>query len=144
MKKVYFACSISGGRDHAHVYSDVVAYIKAAGAEVLSELFADPTLTSETGSNPEAGPDYIWKRDYDWVKEADAIIADVTLPSLGVGYEIGTAQQWDTPVLALFFSGSARRLSPMLSGNPHVQIVTYDDISETKDAIRAFLEKLPD
>jgi len=137
MKKVYFACSIAGGRDQAHVYSDIVEYIKEANGHVLSELFAAKELTNEVGMNME--PAFVWNRDVNWVKEADVIIAEVTQPSLGVGYELGLAEQIKTPVLALFDETSDRRLSPMISGNPHIQIVRYKNIRETKQAIKRFL-----
>ncbi|MFO0920819.1 MAG: nucleoside 2-deoxyribosyltransferase [Candidatus Saccharimonadales bacterium] len=137
MKKVYFACSIAGGRDHAHVYSDIVEYIKNAGAEVLSELFADKNLVSEVGT--DKSPEFIWKRDVSWVKEADYIVAEVTQPSLGVGYELGISEMLNVPILALFDDSSGRRLSPMVNGNPNLEVFTYREISETKEIISNFL-----
>ena len=44
-KEIYFACSIRGGRDHALTYKELVEYISTK-AKVLSEIFADQTLTS--------------------------------------------------------------------------------------------------
>jgi hypothetical protein len=143
MKKVYFACSISGGRDHAHLYEDIVANIRAAGVIVLSEIFADKTLLAELGPTPDYTPNETWSRDCAWVKQADAVIAEVTQPSLGVGYEIGRAETWKKPTLALFYKPSGRRLSPMIAGNPHVQVVEYTDVRETKAAIKKFIESLP-
>lgn len=137
MKKVYFACSIAGGRDHAHVYTDIVDYIKVAEGEVLSELFADKNLVSEVGTDKTV--EFIWKRDVNWVKEADAIVAEVTQPSLGVGYELGLAEMLKIPVLALFDETSGRRLSPMLDGNPHIKVVRYSHITETENEIIQFL-----
>ena len=40
MKKIYFACSIRGGRKDAEIYAELVAHIKLK-ATVLSEIFAD-------------------------------------------------------------------------------------------------------
>jgi nucleoside 2-deoxyribosyltransferase len=141
VKKIYFACSISGGRDHAHVYQDIVGFIKASGAQVLSELFADASLTSEFGSDPGITPAFIWKRDTDWVHEADAIIAEVTQPSLGVGYEIGKAHGWNKPVLALYYQQPGHRLSPMIAGSPNVTVFSYSHVSETESPIKQFLHK---
>jgi nucleoside 2-deoxyribosyltransferase len=138
MKKVYFACSIAGGRDHAHVYTDIVEYIKEARGQVLSELFAAKELTDEVGMNMD--PHFVWNRDVEWVKEADVIIAEVTQPSLGVGYELGLAEKLEKPILALFDDTSGRRLSPMVSGNPAIHVIRYKDILETKMAIQKLLE----
>jgi nucleoside 2-deoxyribosyltransferase len=78
MKKVYFACSITGGRDHAHVYEDIVAIIKANGVRVLSEMFAAKGMLPTEGPTPELTDKETWERDMNMVKEADAIIAEVT------------------------------------------------------------------
>jgi len=139
MKKVYFACSIAGGRDHAHTYQDIVDYIKETGVHVLSEIFADKTLKSEEGTKHRLTPHEVWQWDVDWVKEADFVIAEVTQPSLGVGYEIATAEMLKKPVLALFHKNSGRRLSPMVGGNPHVQVFEYSDIKDTEAIIKKFL-----
>lgn len=141
MKKVYFACSIAGGRDHAHVYGDIIEYIKEANMHIVSEMFADKVLDKDkVGMTME--PFEVWERDIDWIKSVDAIIAEVTQPSLGVGYEIGVAETNNIPVLALFYEDSGRRLSPMVSGNPHVKIVKYKDVKETKSAIKNFVAGL--
>lgn len=142
MKKIYFGCSIAGGRDYAHMYQDIVDNIKASGAVVMSELFANKTLVSELGPTPHLSTLETWTRDMSWVKEADAVITEVTQPSLGVGYEIGKAEDWQKPVLALFYSGSGRRLSPMISGNPNITVFAYNDVSETKAAIAKFIAGL--
>src|SRR3989344_2070755 len=140
MKKVYFACSIAGGRDHAHVYSDVVNFIKISGAKVISELFADKVLTDAVGM--KMVPSLVWHRDVKWVLDADAIIAEVTQPSLGVGYEIAKAEDNGKPILALFCIESGRRLSPMIDGNPNVTVIRYREIKETKKAVAEFIKNL--
>ena len=142
MKKVYFACSIAGGRDHAHVYEDIVNYIKMAGCHVLSELFADTSLKAEEGTKHKLTPHDVWRWDLDWVEEADAIVAEVTQPSLGVGYEIAKAEELNKPILALFFEASGRRLSPMIAGNPHVEVLRYSDISQVQATIIRFLRQI--
>lgn len=142
MKRIYFACSIAGGRDHAHVYVDIVDYINASGAKVMSELFVDPSLKPELGTNPGLSPSAIWKRDIDWVTSADAIIAEVTQPSLGVGYEIGKAEEMNKPILALFCTEAGRRLSPMIDGNPNITIIRYKKIEETNKAIAEFIKNI--
>jgi len=39
-------------------------------------------------------------RDLAWLQEAECLVAEVTTPSLGVGYEIARAIGWSKPVLA--------------------------------------------
>lgn len=139
MHKIYFACSIRGGRDDAEIYGELVSHIKTR-AIVLSEIFADNKLTPEGSSDPS---DFIHTRDMSWVTEADAIIAEVTNPSLGVGYEIAKAEEMGKPVLALFRPQNGRKLSAMIEGSPLTDVVTYTDPKEASFAINGFLEYLP-
>lgn len=138
MKKVYFACSIRGGRDDADLYAELVQTIKER-AEVLTEIFADQKLTPQ-GMNKPARE--IWETDLAWVKEADAVIAEVTNPSLGVGYEIAKAEEWGKPVLALYRPSSERKLSAMILGSPRVQNYEYSTLSEAAAIIKQFLSRV--
>ena len=135
MKKVYFACSIRGGREDSDSYSKLVEYIKGR-AIVLTEIFADGKLTASGMNKPSRE---IWKIDTNWIKEADAVIAEVTNPSLGVGYEIALAESLSKPVLALFHDDESRKLSAMIGGAPGVKNVSYTELSEAKYAIDEFL-----
>lgn len=137
-KKIYFACSIRGGRDDAEIYGKLVAHI-ITQAHVLSEIFADKRLTPQ--GSPGKSTD-IYEKDIAWVREADAIIAEVTNPSLGVGYEIAKAEDWGKPVLALFHQTSDRKLSAMIDGSPNLTIARYTEINEAEQAIDTFLASL--
>ena len=46
--------------------------------------------------------EFIYNRDVDWLRESDCVIAEVTQPSLGVGYELGFAESLKIPVLCLY------------------------------------------
>lgn len=142
MKKVYFACAIAGGRDYAFVYKDLVKVMKEGDVSVLGELFADPNLVADLGTNPESTPQHIWKRDTAWLHEADALIAEATQPSLGVGYQIARAEAMQKPVLVLFYKKSVKRFSWMISGSPAIQTYEYAEHAEAKQAIKDFIIKL--
>lgn len=138
MKEIYFACSIRGGRDDAATYAELVAYIKTK-AIVLSEIFADGTLTPAGMALPSND---IYEKDMTWVTRADGIIAEVTNPSLGVGYEIGKAEDLGKPVLALFRDDGTRKLSAMIDGNPAITVIYYSNIEEAYAAIDDFLGQI--
>lgn len=135
MKQIYFACSIRGGRNDADTYAELIQHIKKK-AVVLSEIFAEGTLTSSGMDKPSKN---IWKKDTDWVKESDGVIAEVTNPSLGVGYEIALAETLNKPVLALYKNDGSRKLSAMIDGAPGVQVCNYTELSEAKQAIDQFI-----
>lgn len=136
--KIYFACSIRGGRDDAAIYAELVEIIQTK-ATVLTEIFADGKLTASGMNKP---PQEIWKTDTDWIKEADAVIAEVTNPSLGVGYEIAKAEEWHTPVLALFRDATDRKLSAMIGGSPHTTTEYYTTLAEAETIITTFINEL--
>jgi hypothetical protein len=138
MKKVYFACSIRGGREDADYYGELVRIISKY-AVVLTEIFADKTLTAAGMSNPSTD---IWSNDLRWIGQADAIVAEVTNPSLGVGYEIAAAEKMGKPILCLFRSGKGRKLSAMIDGSPGATVIEYSNVQSAEHAIAAFLANL--
>lgn len=136
--KIYFACSIRGGRNDADIYAQLAEHIKSRST-LLTEIFADGKLTSQGMNKPSAD---IWTIDVAWVKESDAIIAEVTNPSLGVGYEIAKAEEWSKPVLALFRDDGSRKLSAMIDGSPNTKTVYYTTLAEARSAIDNFVQNL--
>lgn len=139
--KIYFSGSISGGRDHEAIYQHLVAYLQAREHHVLSAHVADPiALEREIGLSPRE----VFERDVDWVKECEAMIAEVSTPSLGVGYEYGLAVQLGKPVLCVY--RSRLRLSKMVTGNPapNLTVASYSTLAELDEQVDAFLKNLTD
>jgi len=132
--RIYFSGSISGGRADQQVYAGLIARLRAFGT-VLTEHIGDPALTEqgEDGRDDRA----IHDRDIAWLRQADVVVAEVTAPSLGVGYEIGKASEWGKPVLCLHRGG--RRLSAMIAGCPGAVIRQYQTLDEAGSAIQEFL-----
>ncbi len=130
---IYFSASISGGRDLLPVYRTIVSELKKYGT-VLTEHIADSNLT--VGGEKNESNRAIFNRDLKWLEQADLIIADVTTPSLGVGYEIAAGIERKIPVHALFFRKDNRRLSAMISGNPDVFLYEYSDPEHVPHIIR--------
>jgi hypothetical protein len=134
--RVYFAGSIRGGRQDADLYSELIAFIKRY-AEVLTEHVGDQSLTGDQGEGYNAS--YIHSRDLDWLKSSDLMIAEVSTPSLGVGYEIATAIHHKKKVLCLYNPRKGRKLSAMIAGSPDVEVFAYTGIEEAQKAIDTFL-----
>ena len=85
---IYFACSITGGRDFESAYQEIVAALTADGHEISTSHLAQ----SEVMENERVlAPHDVYERDVNWIKNCDALIAEVSVPSHGVGYEIGFA-----------------------------------------------------
>jgi len=133
-RKIYFAGAIRGGRDDAALYAEIVSLLKDYG-EVLTEHIGDAALTSAgEGRNDKEISD----RDLAWLRAADVLVAEVTMPSLGVGYEIGKATEWGTPVLCLFRPGKGLVLSALIAAGNGVTVSTYESTAELKTVFDAF------
>lgn len=133
--KLYFAGSIRGGRDDRALYLEIIERLRVYG-EVLTEHvgLADLSAEGEGGDNVA-----IHDRDLRWLKEADCLVAEVTVPSLGVGYEIGKATEWGKPVLCLFRPAEGRALSAMVAGSRALKVREYSEASELTEILEQFL-----
>jgi len=127
---IYFACSITGGRQYEGVYQALTAALLADGHEIPTAHLADSSV-----SDLEAivSPGEVYERDVNWIRGADAVLAEVSVPSHGVGYEVGFALEAGKPVLCLYHHG--RRVSKMITGNPHPGL-TVKSYGDEEDAIR--------
>ncbi len=115
--KIYFACSITGGRDDEAVYLRLVDALLGAGHDVPTAMLADPAIVDAEAVHTA---EEIYARDVTWIQESDALIAEVSTPSHGVGYEIGFALQHGKPVLCLHRADA--RVSKMITGNPDANL----------------------
>ena len=134
--KIYFAGSISGGRNDQEIYSEIIEFLKEKGHNVLTEHISDKNLSSYGETNLTREDIYL--RDVEWIKESDILIAEVTQVSLGVGYEIGFAESIDKKIICLYREKEGKTLSAMIGGNKKIKIIRYTQIDKLKEE----LEKL--
>jgi 2'-deoxynucleoside 5'-phosphate N-hydrolase len=83
----------------------------------------------------------IYSRDVSWIKEADVLVAEVSTPSLGVGYEIGRAEEMNKKILCLYRDQEDKKLSAMISGNPKIEVARYKEKEDALQQIDAFFAK---
>jgi 2'-deoxynucleoside 5'-phosphate N-hydrolase len=131
---IYFAGSIRGGRDDQNLYLDIIAQLQKYG-RVLTEHIGAAQLSTvgEAVSDRE-----IHDRDLAWLRAADYLVAEVTTPSLGVGYEIGRATEWGKPILCLVRPQQGRSLSAMIAGSSGVTVRAYQSLAELSEIFADF------
>ena len=133
---IYFACTITGGREFEPVY------------QLIARALADDSHRVPTAHLAEAGvvaleavidPFEVYSRDVAWIRDSDVLVAEVSAPSHGVGYEIGYALGLGKPVLALYQEG--RKVSKMISGNPdpNLSVKSYQSPEDAVELMRVFL-----
>src|ERR1044072_8210575 len=133
-RQIYFAGSIRGGRQDQALYLEIIKRLQPYG-QVLTEHIGDSTLSAVGERNANQ---YIHDRDLAWLKSADYLVAEVTTPSLGVGYEIGRALEWGKPILCLFRKSSGRALSAMIAGSVGVTLREYESATEMGEIFGEF------
>jgi len=133
---IYFACSITGGREFESVYQAIVQALVEDGHVVPTAHLAETGVTSVEAV---VEPREVYGRDVKWIQECNVLIAEVSVPSHGVGYEIGFALSIGKQVLALHQQG--RKVSKMISGNPDssLQVLSFRDTENAIQIVREFL-----
>lgn len=132
---IYFGGSIAGGRQYLATYQRIVAYLKSRGHRVLTEHVVKPDVLEW---EKDFTAEQIYTRDIQWLKECDCMIAEVSNPSLGVGYEICYALRINKPVLCLYRKGLF--LTCMLTGNTAdgLLVKEYEEDREWEEIIDLF------
>ena len=135
MKKIYVAGSIRGGRNDRELYEKIINYLQTLG-EVLTEHVGHASITpsGEAGMSDKE----IYNRDIDWLSSSDFVVADVSTPSLGVGFEIARAVELKKKVICLYRVQADKKLSAMRSGCPDIQVKEYETFEDVIRIIGEF------
>lgn len=112
----------------------VLAAVEARGHCVPSRHVAE---AGAMGRDAELSDARIAARDLAWLASCEAVIAEVSTPSHGVGVELHAASVAALPILALARRGL--RVSRLLAGLPRVQLAPYDDVEHAVVLVIEFL-----
>ncbi len=127
---IYLSVPIIRNRD-LELASFLAGLIREAGHQLASPWVL--------GDDSSIDPSEIYRRDVSAVRRSDALIAEVSHPSTGVGMEVMLAILSGKPVLCLYRRGS--RVSRMILGAP-VRVVEYGSPKELRSAVLSWLEEL--
>ncbi len=136
--KIYFSFSIRGekaNRRNLKFLADVMRkYGKILTEAGAKELLVDASLRGLSDRK-------VYLRDVHWLEKADVVVAEVSAPSLGVGYEIARAELLGKPVLCLC-EKNKRRLSAMIAGNQSIRVERYKGVEEGARYLEKFLNEV--
>lgn len=124
-----------GNTTYHENYSEIVRIVESLGHTALSEK------SSKFSSTVLLSDKQIYTRDVKWIDGSKIMIAEVSGPSLGVGFEISYALfVKKIPVLAVYHS-NAGQISSMISGcpNPLLQLKKFSDIDDLTNSIKKFI-----
>lgn len=131
---IYFSGSIKGGRQLAQRYNSMIKELSCYG-KVLTEHIGN--INYGVGGYTDAST--IYQQDKQFLDESHIVIADITVPSLGVGYELAYAEAKGIPTFCLYESGAT--VSSMIVGNDYFQCCEYDDTQHAQQLIKNIMTK---
>ena len=137
---IYFACSITGGRSDEPFYRIIVDTLLSDGHTIPTvHLSQQDVIEFEAVVEPVE----VYTRDTKWIDGCEVLIAEVSTPSHGVGYEIAYALHQGKHALCIYKHGNL--ISKMLTGNTHPKICVraYKNSNEMVQIIRKFMEEFP-
>lgn len=133
--KIFFAGSIRGGRQLMPLYQYIIHFLKSSNHTIISEHVASQDLEKVEAKMSE---EEIFEKDMNWIEKADCVIAEVTIPSTGTGYEICHAVNLGKPVLCVYEEGA--NVSAMVLGNKFVTAKSYSDLTQLEKILLHFLK----
>lgn len=134
---IYFSCSITGGRNEEKIYQQIVQTLLGWGHEVPTAHLSSPEVME---MEKIVDPWETYERDMHWLSNADAVVAEVSTPSHGVGYEIACALNMQKPVLCCYQKG--KTVSKILTGNSNktLLLAEYGDNREVIQILDEFIQ----
>ena len=132
---IYCAGPIRGDITYQQFFTKIIDYIESEGHTVLAEF------SGKFSSTIPLTDKQTYKRDLKWIDGSKLMIAEISGPSLGVGFEISYAIfQRKLPILALCNS-EVQNISSMITGcdSPLLTIQKYQDEDDMKRIVRKFI-----
>ena len=144
--KVYFACSSIDLKKHIDHYVALTNYIVSLGAEIpdnwilrVSRKMDNPGYNPEKHSLKKAD---IQEEGLKSIKKSGVLVADLSLPSGSVGYQVSFAINNGLPVLCLYSLDFGLKKAPQIissTDSPLLTIAPYAN-NDYKNVVKDFLE----
>jgi nucleoside 2-deoxyribosyltransferase len=135
--KIYFGFTVAGDRSQIGTARRVVELLEAMGHEVLTRH-----LVSHNAAQMDRtiGPQQVYERDMNWLRQCDIFIAEVSGSSFGLGYETGYVLASSQKKALLFYRrDAAPRISLLITGNTHPNclLAPYSEPDEIEAQLRS-------
>ena len=134
--KIYVSGSIYGGRQKIETYRTMINALEKYGEVCDKQIIDEDVLKKEEFQSDEE----IFEGLEALLKTSDLVFAEVTVPSLGVGYELGFADQLGKKIIAIYDLNVIDKVSTMIRGNKRIKLIGYHDISEIVDNLDELLK----
>ena len=123
--KIYYSVSVRGGILSKEHIVEQINILKRYGIVLTEHLASSNQTVVDMGKTDKD----IYQKDMELLANADVFVADISAPSLGVGFMICKAISLNKPVLCVHNSSNKTKISAMINGCPDIYVDTYDDIN---------------
>jgi 2'-deoxynucleoside 5'-phosphate N-hydrolase len=137
---IYCAGAIKGDTTYQKNYIEMIRFIESMNHTALAEL------NGKFNSSIPLSDNQIYTRDIKWIEGSDLMIAEISGPSLGVGFEIAYALfKKGIPVLALA-SSDVNKLSAMITGcsSDLLTVKRYNNVEDMHSIISEYFKDTED
>jgi len=138
--RLYLACTIRGNRDALAVVRALCDRLEHHGHEVITRRFLDDDADAKEGQLTERE---VFERDIAWLDACDALVAEASGSSYGVGFEVGyvlgRAERTGQQVFLLYDEARRPRISRMIPGAAHAACVRFG--YRTTDEVVRFVDE---
>jgi nucleoside 2-deoxyribosyltransferase len=140
--RIYLACTVRGDRGAVTALRSLVASLEHAGHTILTKHLLEDDVESAEAALSEAE---VYARDIGWLESCDALIADASGSSYGVGFEVGyvlgRSDRTSQRVLLLYRADRRAQISRLIAGNNHPRctVLTYENPAELIDRVLSHL-----
>jgi len=124
--KIYLACTVRGDRGGVAAGRAICERLQRHGHEVLTtHLLADNVETAESAITERE----VYERDLRWLTSCDALVAEASGSSYGVGFEVGyvlgRAASTGQKVVLLYDTARRQAVSRLITGNSDAHCSTH-------------------
>lgn len=139
--KIYFEASITGKKHYKENYEKIVQTLESLGHSVISDHILKCEQNNLLNESQEEREKH-HKKLNKWLSQADVVVAEVSFPSVSVGYELALALQKGKPVLALHVED---RIPVALIGEPSDKfILSPYNLPDLKKNLKMLVNDLVD
>ncbi len=137
--RVYLACTVRGDRGGVLAARAIAERLRALGHEVLTSHLLEDGVDEAEASQSERE---VFERDRAWLDACDAVVAETSGSSYGVGFEVGyvtgRAASTGQRVFVLYDASRRHQLSRLMLGyrDDRGEACEYRSL----DDVRAFID----
>ena len=138
----FLSIPIQGVRENEKVYKTIMNILSNLNYNVVNKKEISEVPSKSDFSSLNAFD--IYRHDIELLKKSEVFIAEISNPSLGVGYEICEAEKRKLPIVYIYNSNYKSNVSLMILGSPYKyrKSLEYNNIEELKKNLPNLLQKL--